>query len=66
MFYPIFNLLAAIMGINATDDIVSGSYNSPPTVHQQFLWGLNMLHSNELRCVVPELSLTQSVFAICS
>jgi len=62
--YPIFNILAAFMGKNARDDIASASYNSEPTKHQQYLWGLNKLHSNELHCVVPELSLTQSVFAI--
>jgi len=63
--YSIFNISAAFMGNNASEDIVSASYNSAPTEHQQFLWGLNMLHSNELHCVVPELSLTQSVFTIC-
>jgi len=63
--YPIFNISAAFMGKNARDDIASASYNSAPMERQQFLWELNMLHSNELHCVVPELSLMQSVFAIC-
>jgi len=62
--YPIFNLSAAYVGINATDDIASASYNSAPTDRQQFLWGFNQPPSNELHCVVPELSLTQSVFAL--
>ena len=63
--YPIFNLSAAFIWKNDSDDIASASYNSAPLEPQQLLWGLNKLHSNELHCVVPELSLTQSVFAIC-
>jgi len=63
--YPIFNLSAAFIGKNSTDYIGSASYNSTPTEGQQFSWGLNTLHSNELHCVVPESSLMQSVFAIC-
>ena len=62
---PIFNVSAAFMGKNANDDIASASYNTVPTECQQFLSGLNTLRSNELHCVVPELNLTRSVFAIC-
>jgi len=63
--FPIFNIVAAFMGKTPTDNITSASYNSAPTEHQQFLRGLNKVHSNELRCIVRTLSLTQSVFAIC-
>ena len=42
----------------------------PPTIQRpcnanKFLIGLNKPHSNELQCVVHELSRMQSVFAIC-
>ena len=63
--YPIFKLSASFMGKNSIDDISSSSFNSAPTECQQFVWGLNKLHRNHLHCVVPDLSLTQSVFAIC-
>jgi len=63
--YSIINLSAACMGKYASDDITSASYNSVPMECQQFLLGLTKLHSKELHCVVPELSFTQSVIAIC-
>jgi len=59
------NLSAAFIGKNASDDIASASYNRVPTVCQQCLWRLRMLHSNELHCVVPKSSFTRSVLAIC-
>ena len=64
--HPIFNLSAAFPGKNSSDDIASASYNAAPTERQQFRWGLIKLHTNELHCVVPEFSLTQSVFTRCS
>ena len=63
--YPIINLSAAFTGKNAIDDITSGSYTWAPTYHQQLLWGLSKLHSNELHCIVTALSLTRSAFWIC-
>jgi len=59
------NLLAGLIGSNASDNIASTSYNWAPTERQQFLWRLRMLHSNELHCAIPKSSSTQSVFAIC-
>jgi hypothetical protein len=58
-------LLAAFNGKNASDDIASTSYNWAPTEHQQFLWRLRKLYSNELHCAAPKSSFTRSVFAIC-
>jgi len=63
--YPIINLSAAFMGKNVSDDIASASYNSALTERQQLLWGLSVLHGNELHCIVTELSLNRSVFSIC-
>jgi len=63
--YPIINLSAAFKGKNARNNIASASYNSVPMERQHFLWGLNRLHSNDLHCIVSELSLKLSVFSIC-
>jgi len=62
---PIIHLAGASMGKNATDNIASALSNWASTERQQFLWGLNKLHSNELNRIVTELSLMQSVFSIC-
>jgi len=48
--YPMFNSSAALLGKNSSDIIASSSYNSAPTERQQFLWGLNKLHS--INCIV--------------
>jgi len=61
----IFNLLAAFMGKIASNDIAAASYSAVLTEPQHFVWVLNQPHSNEVQCVVPELCLTQLVFAIC-
>jgi len=63
--YPIINFSAACTGKNASDDIASVSYNWAPTERWQLLWGLSKLHSNELHCIVTELSPTRSVFSVC-
>jgi len=62
--YPTMNLSPAFVGENGSDDIASAYYNWVPTEHQQFLWRLRMLHSNELHCAVPKSSFTRSVFPI--
>ena len=49
------NPSAAFIRKNASDDIVSASYHSAPAEHEQFLWRLRTLHSNELHCAVPEI-----------
>jgi len=60
------NLSAARTGTEASDNITSASYNWVPTEPLRFLWGLPKLHCNDLHCIVPTLSVTQSVFWICS
>jgi len=61
----IIDISTAFLGKYASDYIVSASYNWVPTERQQFFWGLNKLYSNELHCIVTELSLPRSVISIC-
>jgi len=61
----IINLLGVINGKTSSDNVVSASYNWVPMDRQQFLWGLSLLHNNELHCVVSKLSFMRSVYSIC-
>jgi hypothetical protein len=63
--YSTINQSGAFIGKNASDDIVSASYNGVPTLCQQCLWRLRTLNSNKLSFAVSKLSLTWSVFTIC-
>jgi len=55
------NLLAAVIGKNASAEIASASYNWVPMECAQFLWMLSTLHSNELYWAVSKLSFTVSL-----
>jgi len=48
--YPIFNLLAAFMGKNASDNIAYASYNSAPTERQKFYGG--SISYTAMNCIV--------------
>jgi len=63
--YPNTYISAAFMGKNASDNIASASYSSVPRQRQQFSEGHSTLDSNELLCMVPDLSRKRSVFSIC-
>jgi len=62
---PIINLWAICMCKHASDNIAYVSCNWVRMESQQFLWRFNMLHGNELHCIVPKLNVTRSVFSIC-
>jgi hypothetical protein len=47
---------ATFVGPNANNNIATTIKNWVATEHQQYWWRLCKLHSNDLHCIVPELS----------